>query len=503
MIEQLNPTGTPLEILIVEDSPVEAEMLRRILVRSGYRVMLAKNGAEGLQALREHPCTLVMSDINMPLMDGYELCHAIKFDEKLWGTPVILVTALSEPKDIIKALDVGADGYITKPYVEDILLGRIRSLLVNPATRKLADERRRIQLEYGGEKHSVAVGSPQMANLMLSVYENSLVLNQELMHIQNQLNLINEGLEERVRERTAALAENEEKFRTAIDVVLDAYIIIEGEHGTITWWNSAAEAMFGYSKQEMTGQTLHDIIVPPRFRDAAQHGLAHFATTGEGAAINKTLELVSLRKNGAEFPIELSLSAMQLNGKWHAIGIVRDITERKRIENALKESEKEYRALADNALLGVYKSNLKGEILYVNDAALRIYGYESREEFISDGALKRYKNLQDRKVFIETLEKEGRLENYELEVLTKSGATKNILVSARLDGDELSGMIMDITERKQAEAQLAEQFEELRRWHEITLGREMRAIELKHEVNELLAQVGQPPRYLSAEASTE
>src|SRR3990167_2245876 len=176
-----------VEILIVEDSPGEAEILRRILVRAGYRVAVAKNGEEGLQAVRGHPYALVMSDINMPLMNGYELCHAIKLDEKLWSTPVILVTMLSEPKDIIRALDVGADGYITKPYVEDILLGRIRSLLANPATRKLAEERRRIQLEYAGEKHSVAVGSPQMANLMLSVYENSLVLNQELMSIQNQL----------------------------------------------------------------------------------------------------------------------------------------------------------------------------------------------------------------------------------------------------------------------------------------------------------------------------
>ena len=378
MTEPTAPTGAQVEILIVEDSPVEAEMLRRILVRTGYRTMLAANGTEGLQALREHPCTLVMSDINMPAMNGYELCHAIKLDDKLWSTPVILVTSLSEPKDIIKALDVGADGYINKPYVEDILLGRIRSLLANPSRRKLADERRKIQVEYGGETHSVAVGSPQMANLLLSVYENSLTLNQELMHIQNQLSVLNENLDEKVRERTAALQESEEKFRTAIDVVLDAYIIIEGEHGTITWWNSAAEAMFGYSKQEMTGRALHELIVPPRFREAAQHGMAHFTHTGEGAAINQTLELAALRKDGSEFPVELSLSAMQINGKWHAIGIVRDITK-----------------------------------------------------------------------------------------------------------------------RKQAEAQINEQLNELRRWQEAMVGRETRTLELKREVNELLAQAGQPPRYLS------
>ena len=384
--DRTNQTGAQVEILIVEDSPVEAEMLRRILVRAGYLVYaVAKNGEEALQTLREHPCTLVMSDINMPRMNGYELCHAIKYDDKLWGTPVILVTSLSEPKDFIKALDVGADGYITKPYVEDILLGRIRSLLANPATRKLAEERRRIQLEYGGESHSIAVDSPQMANLMLSVYENSLVLNQELMRIQNQLSLLNESLEEKVRERTAALRVSEEKFRTATDTILDAFIIIdEGEQGTITWWNTAAEAMFGYSKQEVSGRALHELIVPPRFHEAAQRGLAHFAKTGEGTAINKTLELAALRKNGTEFPVEISLSAMQIDGKWYAIGTVRDITE-----------------------------------------------------------------------------------------------------------------------RKQAETRLNEQIEELRRWHDATLGLGMRNIELKHEVNELLGQAGQPARYSSAEASAE
>jgi len=369
------------EILIVEDSPVEAELLRRILARAGYRVMLAKNGEEGLQTLREHPCALVMSDVQMPVMNGYELCREIKRDEKLWSVPVILVTMLCEPEDIVEALNVGADSYITKPYAEANLLGRIKSLLAAPIRRKRSEERRTEQVEYNGKQRSIATGGQQLTNMLLSVYESILIQNYDLSRIQTQLNLLNDSLDRKVIERTAALQESEEKFRTAIDVVLDAYIIIEGEHGTITWWNSAAEAMFGYSKKEITGQSLHQIIVPPRFHEAAQHGLAHFAKTGEGAAINKTLDMAALRKNGAEFPIELSLSAMQINGKWHAIGIVRDITE-----------------------------------------------------------------------------------------------------------------------RKQAEIQLNERLDELRRWQDATVGREMRTIELKREVNELLGQVGQPPRYPSAEA---
>ncbi len=215
MTEQTISSGALPGILIVEDSPVEAEMLRRILVRANYRVTVTRNGEEGLQALREHPCALVISDIQMPLMNGYEMCRAIKLDEKLWSIPVILVTMLSEPKDIIKALDVGADSYITKPYVEAILLGRISLLLAEPLPRKLAEERRKVQVEYGGEIYNIAAGGQLMANMLFSVYENSLILNHELMRIQNQFNLLNDNLDEQVRLRTAELlAERQNLERT-------------------------------------------------------------------------------------------------------------------------------------------------------------------------------------------------------------------------------------------------------------------------------------------------
>src|SRR5450631_2131876 len=95
MTEQNIPSGTQPDILIVEDSAVEAEILRRILVRAGFRVTLTKNGKEGLLAARARRPALVVSDIRMPVMNGYELCHEIKYDESLWNVPVILLTVLS------------------------------------------------------------------------------------------------------------------------------------------------------------------------------------------------------------------------------------------------------------------------------------------------------------------------------------------------------------------------------------------------------------------------
>ena len=193
------------EILIVEDSPVEAELLRRCLDRAGYRVTVARNGEEGLQAARVRRPALIVSDINMPLMDGYQLCHAIKYDEALWNVPVILLTMLSEPEDIIQAVNNGADGYIIKPFVEAILLERIRALLATPILRKRADERRSLRVEYDNKTFALAGSSQQILNLLLSVHENTFVQSRDLMRIQAQLNLLNESLDEQVRQRTAEL----------------------------------------------------------------------------------------------------------------------------------------------------------------------------------------------------------------------------------------------------------------------------------------------------------
>jgi len=197
--------GMNPEILMVEDSAVEAEILRRCLDRAGYRVIVAKNGEEGLKAAREHRPALVVSDIQMPMMDGYRMCREIKYDEHLWSVPVILLTVLSEPEDIMQAINCGADSYIIKPFVESSLLERISALLATPIHSKRSDERRSEQVEYNGNPYTVTGGSQQILNLLLSVYENTLAQNRDLARIQTQLNLLNDGLDEQVRERTAEL----------------------------------------------------------------------------------------------------------------------------------------------------------------------------------------------------------------------------------------------------------------------------------------------------------
>jgi PAS domain S-box-containing protein len=199
-------------------------------------------------------------------------------------------------------------------------------------------------------------------------------------------------------------------------------------------------------------------------------------------------------KGGGKIYAEVSASPIkdERGGVFQVVHVARDITERKRAVEQLRGSEKKYRDLVDNALVGVYKSNLRGDILYVNEALARMFEYESPEEMMSEGVLARYKNPGDREILIENLKKTGKVSNFEIEVLTNTGKTKNILLTATLDGDALSGMIMDITEHKHAEELLRRSVEELAAVHEID-----RSIITKPDLSSLLGFIVRKARELT------
>ncbi|MDR3710843.1 MAG: PAS domain S-box protein [Capsulimonadaceae bacterium] len=133
-----------------------------------------------------------------------------------------------------------------------------------------------------------------------------------------------------------ALQESEEKFRSISLSAQDAIIMMDSD-GCISFWNPAAEKILGYSAQEVLGLELHSVIVSNRFHDAYRRGSVAFKITGEGPAIGKTLELTAIAKGGREFPVEISLSAVRRGNQWHAIGILRDISQRKEHETKIKE----------------------------------------------------------------------------------------------------------------------------------------------------------------------
>ena len=141
--------------------------------------------------------------------------------------------------------------------------------------------------------------------------------------------IVNAGMAEE------ALAESEERFRRITSSAQDAIIMMD-DRGTITYWNEAAERIFGYRPDEAMGKYLHALLQPEKYHEAFLKGLPHFREGGEGNAVGRTLELSALRKDGTEFPIEISISAVSVRNRWVAIGILRDITERKLAEADLR-----------------------------------------------------------------------------------------------------------------------------------------------------------------------
>jgi two-component system, sensor histidine kinase and response regulator len=176
-----------IEILIVEDSPTQAERLRRLIQSVRYKARVAANGRLALEAIRERKPHLVLSDIVMPEMDGYELCRAIKSDHALRDVPVILVTSLTDPKDIIKGIECGADNFIRKPYAEDYLLNRIGQMLVNQKLRRNQNMGVGIALYLGDQKHFINAERQQILDLLISTYEQAVQVNSELQARERQV----------------------------------------------------------------------------------------------------------------------------------------------------------------------------------------------------------------------------------------------------------------------------------------------------------------------------
>ncbi|HEU4505761.1 MAG TPA: PAS domain S-box protein [Nitrospira sp.] len=146
------------------------------------------------------------------------------------------------------------------------------------------------------------------------------------------------------KQAVAALQASEMRTRAIVESALDAVVTMD-ERGIITGWNSQAASMFGYKEQEISGRLLSDTILPPRFREAHSTGLQRFLSSGHGPILNRRVEVSALHKDGREFPIELSVTALTIEGRKVFSAFLRDISERKQAERALKEAYEQLRDL--------------------------------------------------------------------------------------------------------------------------------------------------------------
>lgn len=251
-----------------------------------------------------------------------------------------------------------------------------------------------------------------------------------------------------------ALRESEAKFRSVMESAIDA--IISGDvSGNIRSWNSAATALFGYNEDEVIGRPI-EVIIPEHFRKLHRDGMHRVSSGGPSHVIGKTVELAALRKDGSEFPVELSLAMWFLDDERYYTGIIRDISER-------KQAEQKFRSVTESAIDAIISANHEGNIISWNNAATRILGYTSDEVIgkpleiiIPERFHEPHRNGMQRV----TEGGESRVIGKTVELFARTKSSEEIPIELSLstwtvrDERYYTGIIRDIRERKRAEENL-------------------------------------------------
>ncbi|BCR03122.1 hypothetical protein DESUT3_01910 [Desulfuromonas versatilis] len=321
-----------VEILIVEDSPTQAEQLKQILVSNGYTVSLAGNGREALVVLQENRSTnwLVLSDILMPEMDGYGLCRAIRGDERLKNVPLILLTQLQDPSDVILGLECGANNFLIKPIEEKFLLYKIQQVVANQELRKNARSEMGINVFFAGKNHFVTSDRLQILDLLLSTYEHTYQQKVELTRVRDELRRSNENLETLIEQRTAelkaeivrrqevedSLRESEHRYRTLFDTMLAGFalneIILDADGRPCDCRfleiNPSFERITGFPREQVIGRRIREIL--PGAEASWLEQLGEVALTGQtrrfenySPALDKHFEVLAYSPQKGQFAI--------------------------------------------------------------------------------------------------------------------------------------------------------------------------------------------------------
>src|SRR5215211_1223493 len=235
--------------------------------------------------------------------------------------------------------------------------------------------------------------------------------------------------------------ESEARYRTVLDAAFDAIVTITPD-GLIRWFNRGAERSFGHRAEEVIGQPV-TLLMPERYRELCVVGLHRYLRTGEARVVGGTTELVGLRKDGSEFPIEMSLGETHEDGQRLFTGVIRDITERKEAERKLREAEQRYRTLVERVPAVVYIQEIGSpdSAIYMSPQIENLTGYspeECKDPDLRWGMV--HPDDRERLQLEEELPGEpGEIFSTEYRVLHRHGHTKWVRNESVVIEDETSG----------------------------------------------------------------
>jgi len=455
------------ELLVVEDSPTQAHELTSVLERNGYSVTVAANGEEALGAIATREPAMVLSDVVMPGMGGYELCSAIKGAPALEHIPVVLVASLSDVSDVLRALESGADAFVTKPYDDRYLLSRVRRILDGAGLPCAEPGGEELKVTLDGRSYVIGTERARMLNLLLSSYEAAVRKKRELTEAQEELRKLNETLEENVEQRTAALGgetaerrraaealrESEDRYRRLFEESNDA-VFIHTVDGRILDVNRRASQMAGLSEEKLKTmqiqqlQTEEPVPTDSDFKDTSQSGSMRF-------------ESRITRPDGRLVDVDVSARLVDTE-KGTVQAIFRDITERKHAEQELARERQFSNAVIQTA----------GALIVVLDTQGRIVQFNRACEEATGLSIKEMKGRSSWEVLIppeereavqrafQDLTEETDLSTCENNWLTKDGKKRLISwTNSRVldDSGQVQWVIatgIDVTEQRQLEEQL-------------------------------------------------
>ena len=409
-------------ILAVEDDRASLKLLEAALTAAGYQVQAAASGEQALEIVARTPPDLILLDIVMPGIDGFEVCQRLKAHEQTSHIPIIFISATTDAKERVQGFQSGALDFVSKPFQRDELLARVHTHLALT----------RLQAELKSQAADL-----REANMLLQ----SEIASREVI--------------------ASSLAESEEKFRTLAGSAQDAFVMLD-EDDRVVFWNQAAVGMFGYSESEIYGENFQTRLKPERFRTASAKGFAHSFDSELGRVNGKVIEMTLLRKNGTEFPVELSVAAVKLREKWVSIAVIRDVTGRQRAQEALKRSEERLNLALESAHMGTWDLDFVTDSVWRSRLHDQIFGYDSPVAHWSHNTFldrlvpeDREKYRKDQQRFNETGEVRS-----EYRIIRANDQTQRwISIQGKIYFDNqnkpirMMGLVVDITDRKLADAE--------------------------------------------------
>jgi len=493
-------------ILIVEDSPTQALQVKRILEEEGFITAVCRNGKDALWYLKEHKPTIIISDIVMPEMDGYQLCSVIKKDETLRDIPVILLTALTSPEDVIKGLQSGADNFITKPYEKEFLLSRIHYILVNQEVRRKGTTEVGLNIYFMGQSHAISSNRMQIIDLLLSTYEHAVFQNQELKKTHAELETLNKQLEDKVNQRTQRIEalnsvlrairgvnqlivrekDRDRLVKEACRILTttreshNAWIALMDESGELV---ATAEAGLGkefLSIQRLLkgGKLVHCarralkksgvIIIENPSTECPDCPLAKESHARGAMAVRlehggKTYGLLSI-----SIPKDLVRNKEELSLFEEVVGDIAFALHNMKVEAERKRAEQTLNAIFQSASDGILLADVEsGRFVAANEAIRQMLGYSPEEiKGLSVADIQPAESLEyvrthfDKQVRGEiTLAPDIPVKRKDGSVFLSDVSSAPLKLEGRL---HLIGIFRDITKRKQAEEALEEQREQLK-----------------------------------------